>query len=100
MTNCWISTTLVNGPPKLLRLLPLSVLLVDVPLTWPLLHPLLSIIPCQTFPTFAVLVDISFGSIIAWLLLFFFSRASPFASGPSFISFLSSSLPVVSVDTF
>ena len=84
MTHCWISTTLINVPPKLLRLLPLSVLLLDVPLTWLLLHPLLSVIPCQTFLTFAVLVDISFGGIIAWFLLVFFSRASPPCGQPPF----------------
>jgi hypothetical protein len=79
-----ISITLVNIPPKLLWLPPLSVLLVDVSLTWPLLRPLLSVIPCQTLPTFAVLVDISFGSIIAWFLLDFFSWASPHCGRPLF----------------
>ncbi len=87
MTHCWISTTLVNFPPNLLWLPPLSVLLVNVPLTWPPLRPLLSVIPCQTFLTFAVLVDISFGSIIAWFLLVFFSRASPHCGRPP-LSFL------------
>ncbi len=71
MTHCWISTTLINVAPKLLRLPPLSVLLVDVPLTWPLLQPLLSVIPSKLFPTFAVLVGISFVSSIAWFLVLF-----------------------------
>jgi hypothetical protein len=73
--------------PQVTRPAALVSLASRCPLTWPLSRPLLSVIPCQMLPTFAVPVDISFGSMIAWFLLVFFSQASPPCRRPPFLFF-------------
>ncbi len=76
MNHSWISITLVSIPTRSPQLPPSSVLLKGVPPIWPLLGPLLSVVPCQTFPTLAVPGHICFASIIAWFLPVSFSGAS------------------------